>query len=156
MEDGIFLGRVVSEVIRGTITLPTAIELYEKKRIPRAFHKAQSAFTQGELYSLRGTEMTERDQATFAEVKLWDRRPGRVMEMPPTYRTPQIFSSPWTVPSILNYDAECDADFAVDEWLMNQGDVDQKTFVSKGLRAKWWSAVHDNGVERWDQTKAKL
>jgi len=36
MEDGAFLGRVISEVVRGVITLPKAIDLYEAKRIPRA------------------------------------------------------------------------------------------------------------------------
>ena len=159
MEDGIFLGRIVSEVIRGTITLETAIHLYEKKRIPRAFHKQQSAFVNGQLYAVKGDEKSARDRNTEPEIKAWDSSVTKPAELPPTYRTWQMFASPTAVASILNYDAESDADFAVDEWLMNQGDVDETTLVSKGLREKWWSAIHDNGVGRWEDVrkgKAKL
>jgi salicylate hydroxylase len=35
MEDGAFLGRVISEVVRGVITMPEAISIYEKTRMPR-------------------------------------------------------------------------------------------------------------------------
>ncbi|KAK5094594.1 hypothetical protein LTR24_003535 [Lithohypha guttulata] len=159
MEDGIFLGRIVSEVIRGTINLETAIHLYEKKRIPRAFHKQQSAFVNGQLYAVKGDEKTARDRNTKPEIKAWDSSVTKPAELPPTYRTWQMFASPTAVASILYYDAESDADFAVDEWLMNQGDVDETTLVSVGLRGKWWSAIHDNGVERWEgvkESKAKL
>lgn len=156
MEDGIFLGRIISEVIRGTITLDTAIHLYEKKRIPRAWHKQQSAFIQGQLASLKGSEKIARDNSSACEVRAWDFSPVHPKELPSTYRTWLMFSSTFSVPSILYYDAEGDADFAVDEWLMNQGDVDPKTLVSDGLKAKWKSAIHDNGVARSQNTKAKL
>ena len=155
MEDGIFLGRVMSEVMRGTIDLETAIHLYEKKRIPRAFHKQQSALTQGQFFSVEGQESIKRDQTTASEVEAWDRRPGNQAEQSPTFRSYMMFGGPQTVPSILYYDAEGDADFAVDEWLMNRGDIDDKTLVSRGLKAKWWSALDDNGVERWDRSRAK-
>lgn len=141
MEDGIFLGRIMSEVIRGTINLETAIHLYEKKRIPRAFHKQQSAFVQGQLLSLKGADMEARDQAGIPEVQAWEQCPAHPGEMPSTYRTWLMFSGTHTVPSILYYDAEGDADFAVDEWLMNQGDRDPKTLVSRGLRAKWRQGI---------------
>ncbi len=154
-----FLGRVVSEVIRGTINLETAIHLYEKKRIPRAFHKQQSAFVNGKLYAVKGDEKIARDKNTQPEIKAWDHSVMKPGELPPTYRTWQMFASPQAVPSILYYDAEADADFAVDEWLMSQGDVDGTTLVSQGLRHKWYSAIWDNGVRRWKDTregKAKL
>lgn len=156
MEDGIFLGRIVSEVLRGTIDLPTGIHLYEKKRIPRAFHKAQSAFVQGQLYSVGDPHTETRNKSISPEVKAWERRPGQTEDLPPTYRTPQLFSNPWSVPSIMYYDAEGDADFAVDEWLMNRGDIDSKTLVSHGLRSKWWNHIWDNGMERWSKMKSKL
>lgn len=156
MEDGIFLGRVVSEVVRGTIGLSTAIHLYEKKRIPRAFHKQQSAFTKGELCGVKGADQIARDNSMAPEVKAWDLCPANPAELPPTYRSWQLFASIHAVPSILYYDAEGDADFAVDEWLMSQGDVDPKTLVSAGLRQKWWSALRDNGAKRWQTLRAKL
>lgn len=156
MEDGIFLGRVVSEVVRGTIDMPTAIHLYEKKRIPRAFHKQQSAFIKGELCGVKGADQVARDANTAPEVLAWDRCPANPEELPPTYRTWQLFASPTSVPSILYYDAEGDADFAVDEWLMSQGDIDPKTLVSAGLKQKWYSALRDNGVKRWQALRAKL
>lgn len=146
MEDGIFLGRIMSEVIRETISLETAIHLYEKKRIPRAFHKQQSAFVQGQLLSLKDHDKEARDQSSAPEVKAWDQCPADPEEMPSTYRTWLMFSGTQSVPSILYYDAEGDADFAVDEWLMNQGDKDPRTLVSNGLRAKWRQAIWDNGV----------
>lgn len=156
MEDGIFLGRVISEVIRGTINLDTAIHLYEKKRIPRAWHKQQSAFIQGQLASVRGSEKVARDQSSMPEVNAWSRSPVHPEQMPSTFRSWLMFSSTFSVPSILYYDAEGDADFAVDEWLMNQGDVNPTTLVSDGLRAKWRSAIEDNGIERARNSKAKL
>lgn len=87
MEDGIFLGRVISEVVRGTITLETAIHLYEKKRIPRAFHKQQSAFVQGELCGVKGQDKVARDNVSAPEVKAWDQSPVHPEALPPTYRT---------------------------------------------------------------------
>jgi len=47
MEDGAFLGKVIADVIRGILSLPEAIEIYEKTRMPRAFTKQQASFTAG-------------------------------------------------------------------------------------------------------------
>lgn len=150
MEDGIFLGRVLSEFLRGIISLEIAIELYEKKRMPRAFHKQQSAFTQGELLCVKDDERLLRDHVTLPEIQAWDQCPTQPTKLPSTYRSWLLFSSLATVPSILNYDAESDADFAVDEYLFGRGDIDSKTLVSRSLRAKWWSSLKDNGVdEAW-------
>lgn len=149
MEDGIFLGRVISEVIRRTITIAEAIQLYELKRKPRVFTKQQSSFIQGEMYSLRGHLKTLRDAASTPETKLWEKSPVHPPDLPPTYRTWLMYASPLTVPGVLYYDAEGDADFAVCEYLQNKGDVDAQTLVSSGLRAKWRSALADNGMERF-------
>jgi salicylate hydroxylase len=47
MEDGAFLGKVIADVVRGILTLPEAIEIYEKTRMPRAWTKQQASFTAG-------------------------------------------------------------------------------------------------------------
>jgi salicylate hydroxylase len=48
MEDGAFLGKVIAEVVRGILSLPEAIAIYEKTRMPRAWTKQQASFTAGE------------------------------------------------------------------------------------------------------------
>lgn len=159
MEDGIFLGRILGEVVRGVVDLDTAVHLYEKKRIPRAFHKQQAAFTQGETVSVQGKEMLARDGNMEPEVKAWDVNAVRPNLLPATYRSWLLYVNPQTIPSILYYDAESDADFAVDEWLMNHNDIDPKTHVSHGLRKKWWRTVEDNGLQIWERahpTQPKL
>lgn len=39
MEDGAFLGTALGEIVRGAITVPEAVQIYEKQRIPRAWTK---------------------------------------------------------------------------------------------------------------------
>jgi salicylate hydroxylase len=148
MEDGAFLGRVVSEVLRGVICTREAIHLYEKQRIPRVWIKQQAAFINGQINTATGTEQRERDSASAPEVAAYDRNPLQQKVLPPTYRRWQLFSSAETVPGILAYDAEADADFAVCEYLQNKGDVDPQTMVAKSLRDKWWNTIYDNGMKR--------
>jgi salicylate hydroxylase len=47
MEDGVFLGKVIADVVRGILSLPEAVEIYEKTRMPRAWTKQQASFTSG-------------------------------------------------------------------------------------------------------------
>ena len=49
MEDGIFLGKVIADVVRGILSLPEAVDIYEKTRMPRAWTKQQASFTNGML-----------------------------------------------------------------------------------------------------------
>ena len=49
MEDGAFLGRVIFEGVRGVITMPEAVSIYEKTRMPRVWIKQQASFTGGEI-----------------------------------------------------------------------------------------------------------
>lgn len=49
MEDGAFLGKVIADVVRGVLSLPEAIEIYEKTRMARAWTKQQASFTNGRL-----------------------------------------------------------------------------------------------------------
>jgi salicylate hydroxylase len=109
MEDGAFLGRVISEVLRGVISTREAIHRYEKQRIPRVWIKQQAAFVNGQINTVTGTEQLERDSASAPEVAAYDRNPLQPEVLPPTYRRWQLFSSAETVPGILAYDAEADA-----------------------------------------------
>ena len=146
MEDGVFLGRVISEIVRGVISTREAVHIYEKQRIPRVWIKQQAAFINGKINTLSGTELLQRDRASAPEVAAFDRNPLHSESLPTTYRPWQLFSSTGTVPGILAYDAEADADFAVCEYLQNKGDIDLKTMVSKRLYEKWWNTIYDNGM----------
>jgi len=153
MEDGAFLGGVIGEVMRGTITLPTAIELYEKKRISRAWTKAQVSFISGTINMAVGPDAARRNQASSPEVKAWDRNvvdPNG--QLPPQYRSWQMFCTPDSVPGILYYDAEGDADNAVCEYLQNTTEMDETTLVTQGLWDKWWGVVENNGIDSWPNT----
>ncbi|KAH8812439.1 salicylate hydroxylase [Xylogone sp. PMI_703] len=147
MEDGVFLGRIISETLRGAIDLREGITLYEKQRIPKAWMKAQAAFINGELNTLSGEEQDRRNSASSVEIVARDRNPLHPDSLPPTYRPWQLFASPQTVPGILGYDAETDADIAVCEYLQSKGDVDPVTMVSAHLRKKWWNTIYDNGID---------
>ena len=150
-EDGVFLGRVMSEVVRGVLTIPEAVGLYEKKRMPRAWTKQQISLVSGELNMCSDPEnLAKRDQASSPEAVLPEdgsRFPGLL----PNYRSWQVFDSPDSVPGIFYYDAEGDADNAVCEYLQERdreiGEVDSLTMVSKSLSRKWWSAVDYNGLD---------
>lgn len=69
--------------------------------------------------------------------------------------------SPASVPGVLYYDAEGDADWAVGEYLMGKpgeggdNEWDPEAMVSRRLLRSWWSAVWDNGVSRWDGEENK-
>lgn len=118
MEDGAFLGQVISEVVRGTITLPEAIKLYEAKRIPRAWIKQQAAFVSGTFNMATGEDAVSRTEASAPEVTSRDRNVIRSSEqLPPTYRSWRLTCTPTSVPGIFYYDPEGDADNAVCEYL---------------------------------------
>lgn len=152
IEDGVFLGRALSEVVHGNISVSEAVAIYERKRIPRAWTKQQVSLVSGELnMSSDPEELAKRNASSLPEVKGLDLR-GGVREfppLPPEYRSWQMFNSPDSVPGIFYYDAECDADNAVCEFLQardrENGDVDELTMVSKALRKKWWGVVDFNG-----------
>ncbi|OAL29811.1 hypothetical protein AYO20_09004 [Fonsecaea nubica] len=148
MEDGVFLGTVVSEVIRGNIGLPTAIELYEKKRMPRVWTKQQVSFVNGTFNMAAGEDARKRNKASRPEVVCSDKniiQPNKLL--PPTYRTWQLAFSPVSVPGIMYFDAEGDAENAVCEYLQETTAMDEQTLVTKGLWDKWWGLVDNNGLE---------
>jgi salicylate hydroxylase len=52
MEDGVWLARVLREVLEGRFTLAEALELYEKTRMPKVAEKQQVSFINGVLWQL--------------------------------------------------------------------------------------------------------
>jgi salicylate hydroxylase len=148
MEDGAFLGRVLSEVVRGVITIPEAISIYEKQRIPRAWIKQQASFVSGTLNMAMGDDIARRNKASIPELQAWNNDVIRPMSrLAPSYRPWKMVASAETVPGILNYDAEGDADNAVCEYLQSTTEMDPETLVTKGLWDKWWGAVDFNGTD---------
>jgi salicylate hydroxylase len=153
IEDGVFLGRVVSEVVRGTITIPEAVSIYERKRVPRAWTKQQVSLVSGELNMCsNANDLAKRNSSSLPEVQgLKNGETKRNFPpLPPEYRSWQMFDSPDSVPGIFYYDAEGDADNAVCEFLQTRdrdnGAVDDITMVSPALRKKWWASLDFNGV----------
>lgn len=70
MEDGAFLGVILREVARGTMTLKQAISKYEEERMPLADLKQQSSFLMGVVYHLEdgSPEQAARDEYMKAEL----------------------------------------------------------------------------------------
>lgn len=69
-EDGVFLGRVLSEVIRRAITISEAIGQYEKKSMQRAWTKQQVSLVSGELNMYSDPEdLKKRDNSSAPEVE---------------------------------------------------------------------------------------
>lgn len=148
MEDGAFLGVVVGEVVRGSVTLAEAVEMYEKKRMPRVWTKQQVSFTNGTLNMAGGDDAQRRNRASRPEIESLARdvlRPNK--SLPSTYRPWQLAYSPISVPSIMYFDAECDAEQAVLEHLQNTTEMDKATLTTKGLWDRWWGFIDNNGVE---------
>ncbi|KAL6248338.1 hypothetical protein RBB50_004593 [Rhinocladiella similis] len=152
-EDGVFLGRVISEVVRGVLSIPEAVTLYEKKRMPRAWTKQQLSQVSGELNMCSDpNDLAKRDKASKPELAAPLPGAGSAFpELHPNYRSWQVFDSPDSVPGVFYYDAEGDADNAVCEYLQERdresGEVDSITMVGKSLSRKWWSAVDYNGID---------
>ncbi|KAJ5459506.1 uncharacterized protein N7458_001058 [Penicillium daleae] len=146
VEDGAFLGRIVSEVIRGTISVNEGVSLYEKQRIPKSWIKQQISHVSG-LMNM-ATHTTERDNASVPEVLAAFQNRVNPVKPPPTYRSWQFYCSSDTVPGIFYYDAEGDADAAVCEYLTSRGPVNADEMLSENLRDKWTGYARNNGIVR--------
>lgn len=152
MEDGAFLGVVVGEVVRGTISIPEAIELYEKKRMPRVWTKQQISFINGTLNMADGEAAKKRNLASRPEIDALAKNVCHPMaSLPPQYRSWRLATSPISVPSVMYFDAEGDAEQAVLEHLQNTTPMDQESLVTQGMYDRWWGLVYDNGIDH--QTK---
>lgn len=71
MEDGAFLGVILREVGKGSITLREAIAKYEEERMPLADLKQQKSFVMGAIYHLEdgSPEQVARDGAMEGELR---------------------------------------------------------------------------------------
>jgi salicylate hydroxylase len=95
-----------------------------------------------------GNDAIRRNVASASEVKAWDQNILRPNErLSPTYRSWQMYCTPTTVPGILYYDPEGDADSAVCEYLQSKTETNASTLVTKGLWDKWWAIIDENGVK---------
>ncbi|CAK3801663.1 3-hydroxybenzoate 6-hydroxylase [Lecanosticta acicola] len=146
MEDGAFLGRVLGEVVHNVLTLPEAMDLYEKTRMPRAWAKQQASFIMGGIYmaeeDARGnardasSRASVRQTTAMEEVRNLDSK--RAITGPDANsKSWNLWGAPETVQSIFSYDAEGDADFAVIRYLQETRPWDRVTGVSSGLERKW-------------------
>lgn len=147
MEDGAFLGRVISEVVRGVISVPEAIQLYEKRRIPKAWFKQQVSYVSGVVNMMTDpAERDKRDNASLPETQAALENRMRPKELPETYRSWQAYATSDSFPGIFYYDAEGDADSTVCEYLCSKGPVDEVQMLSENLLNKWMGYIHDNGL----------
>ncbi|PVH97424.1 FAD/NAD(P)-binding domain-containing protein [Periconia macrospinosa] len=147
IEDGAFLGRIMSEIVRGTLSIPEAISIYEKQRIPKSWVKQQVSYVSG-LVSMT-TQPRERDLASVPEVVAAHQNRLHQTKLPPTYRSWQYFCSSDAVPGVYFYDAEGDADAAVCEYLTSRGEVNETEMLSENLRKKWLGHATNNGMDYW-------
>ncbi|KIX96059.1 uncharacterized protein Z520_08314 [Fonsecaea multimorphosa CBS 102226] len=148
IEDGAFLGQVISEVVRGVISVPEAVTLFEQRRMPKAWIKQQLSFHSGLMYTVAQPEEREkRNQAGRFEVARWEHNPARQEPSHIEYRSWPVARCVETAKSIWYYDPEGDADNAVLEYLMSRGKVDDFTQLSENLGRKWSSIVSGNGVD---------
>ncbi|KAH0835979.1 hypothetical protein FOPE_04451 [Fonsecaea pedrosoi] len=148
IEDGAFLGQVISEVARGAIDVSEAVTLFEQRRMPKAWIKQQLSLQSGSMYTLaRPEDREKRNRAGRFEVARWEDNPARQEHSHIEYRNWPVARCLETAKSIWYYDAEGDADNAVLEYLMNKGTVDGFTQMSENLSHKWSSIVFGNGVD---------
>lgn len=70
MEDGAFLARCVGAVIEGRLSLPDAIGVYEKGRMPKASYKQQVSYLNGWIWHLPdGPAADARDKTMRPELR---------------------------------------------------------------------------------------
>lgn len=88
MEDGCFLAEVVGAAIRNALDLPSAIDVYEKARMPLADLKQQLSYINGAIWHLEdgSPEQKGRDEALKPELD------GRQL-----IRSPNLYSDPYTM-----------------------------------------------------------
>ncbi len=132
MEDGAFLGRTIAAVVQGRISMPEAIDIYEKKCMPLAHLKQQVSFLNGAIWHLPDGPLQEaRDKAMSVELE------GKV-----PMRSPNLYGDPHTVLSVYGYDAERDAELAIAAFLEKKEPGDKQTGVTQrqldNFVSYWW------------------
>ena len=146
MEDGAFLGRVLAEANRGVLTLPQALHVYERTRMPRAWIKQQASFIAGSIFmadearaQARDASLPAQNPRTSAQIDLegLQSTTGKVTGPDANAHHWNLWASPETLQSVFGYDAEGDADHAVLTYLTETTPWDKTTGVSAGLEKKW-------------------
>jgi len=132
MEDGAYLARALAKVVEGKINLAQAIEIYEKGRMPKAYYKQQVSFLNGAIWHLPDGPLQEaRDKAMSGEL-----RGEQFM------RSPNLYGDPETTISVYGYDAEQDAEIAIQAYINKQEPYDPKTGVTdrelERIMGWWW------------------
>lgn len=107
MEDGAFLARCIAKVVEGEMQIFEAVQLYEKERMPKAYHKQQVSFLNGAIWHLPdGPAQRARDDAMAAELD------GKYF-----VRSSNLYGDPQTVLDVYGYDAEAHAENALAKYL---------------------------------------
>lgn len=146
IEDGAFLGRALSEVVRGNVTVPEVVSIYEEARMPRAWMKQQAAFVTGCLLLLPDEERIKSRDSVYKPgddfLPKTSVCPGKdkVTGPDPTRFSWNMFGSPDSIPSVSGYDADADADFAVQKHLAQKRPSDPHTHLVPDLEAMWTGA----------------
>jgi salicylate hydroxylase len=110
MEDGAFLGRCIGQVVAGKLTLQQAIGIFESGRMPKAKLKQEGSFLNGCIWHLPdGPAQRKRDDAMRGELE------GRRIE-----NSPNLYGDPKMGRLIYGYDAEDDADEALERFLTEE------------------------------------
>ncbi|KAL9111101.1 MAG: hypothetical protein Q9227_004364 [Pyrenula ochraceoflavens] len=111
MEDGAFLGRTITAVVEGKLSLIDAVRVYEMGRMPRADLKQQVSYLNGVVYQLPDGPLQEaRDKAMSVELS----RPSLLV------RTPNLYGNPQTWLDVYAYDAEDHAEKEISAFLRGE------------------------------------
>lgn len=124
MEDGAFLGVILREVAKGTITLQQAISKYEEERMPLADLKQQKSFVMGVVYHMEdgSPEQLARDEHMEAELR------GEQL-----IRSPNMNADPDLWRTVFAYDPEEHAEKAVQEVLQKHELRNPTTHVTREI-----------------------
>lgn len=106
MEDGAFLGVVLTEAVNGRMALADALHIYEAGRMPQARMKQQVSFLNGAIWMLGDAEAANRDAAMRREID----GTGALT------RSSNLYNDPTTVLEVYGYDAHAHATRMVSEW----------------------------------------
>ncbi|CZR65950.1 related to salicylate hydroxylase [Phialocephala subalpina] len=129
MEDGAFLGRCISSVISGHITLADAVSIYETERMPKAHFKQQLSFLNGAIWQLPdGPAQEARDAAMKPE-----------LERRLFLRSSNLYGDPKTVLGVYGYDAGRHADEAIFQFLRGRRRGDWR--VGRGIEKETYDDV---------------
>lgn len=163
IEDAAFLGEVLRETQQGSISLAEAVDLYERRRIPKAWIKQQLAFIAADIEmggpgpsnknDLSNEELQQRrDRSSRPEIEAAATSVKKQAELPRGYTGWQHMCFVDGNKRNFYYDAEADADDAVCQYLLSKGRIiNDIRKATDTLEAKFWAPLWDNGVNLKDE-----